>query len=115
MASFSTSSINSLKKVSMMVSMGSEPSWNVVEHSGLFPFSFQFFTCLAAVFADEVDDFWVRRIKQRSSFIFILCIHVCTIGDKQFDNFFVTFSGSPMQRSSSSIMCCIYVRAILDK
>jgi len=52
MASFSTSSINSLKKVSMMVSMGSEPSWNVVEHSGLFPFSFQFFTSLAAVFAE---------------------------------------------------------------
>ena len=54
MASFSTSSINSLKKVSMMVSMGSEPSWNVVEHSGLFPFSFQFFTRLGSVFADEV-------------------------------------------------------------
>ena len=54
MASFSTSSINSLKKVSMMVSMGSEPSWNVVEHSGLFPFSFQFFTRLAAMFAEEV-------------------------------------------------------------
>ena len=57
MASFSTSSINSLKKVSMMVSMGSEPSWNVVEHSGLFPFSFQFFTRLAAVFAEEVGGF----------------------------------------------------------
>ena len=53
MASFSTSSINSLKKVSMMVSMGSEPSWNVVEHSGLVAFSFQFFTRLGSVFADE--------------------------------------------------------------
>ncbi len=54
MASFSTSSINSLKKVSMMVSMGSEPSWNVVEHSVSFAFSFQFFTRLGSVFADEV-------------------------------------------------------------
>ncbi len=53
MASFSTSSINSLK----MVSMGSEPSWNVVEHSGLFPFGFQFFTRLATVFAEEVGGF----------------------------------------------------------
>ena len=53
MASSSTSSINSLKKVPMMVSMGSEPSWNVVEHSGLVPFSFQFFTHLAAVYFDS--------------------------------------------------------------
>ena len=59
MASFSTSSINSLKKVSMMVSMGSEPSWNVVEHSGLFPFGFQFFTRLATVFAEEVADLFL--------------------------------------------------------
>ena len=59
MASFSTLSINSLKKVSMMVSMGSEPSWNVVEHSGLVAFSFQLCTRLAAVFAEEVGGFGV--------------------------------------------------------
>ena len=62
MASFSTSSINSLKKVSMMVSMSSEPSWNVVEHSGLVAFSFQFFTRLATVFAEEVGDFGLFRV-----------------------------------------------------
>lgn len=54
-------------------------------------------------------------MKQGSPAIFILCIDVCTIGDKQFDNLFVTLPGSPMQRSPSSIMSCIHVRTVVDK
>ena len=88
MASFSTSSINSLKKVSMMVSMGSEPSWNVVEHSGLVASSFQFFTRLAAVFAEEVGNSgvvgFISSVKRCLSFVWTtthqLRIHIRTCG-----------------------------------
>jgi hypothetical protein len=41
------------------VAVEPEPvSVQVVERVGLVSFSFQFFTCLAAVFAEEVSDFF---------------------------------------------------------
>ena len=56
-----------------------------------FAFSFQFFTRLAAVFAEEVGGFCVpliNRQMQRSPSPDI-CIHIRTFCDEYFDNFLV--------------------------
>ena len=51
---------------------------------------FQFFTRLAAVFAEEVGDFgvvlFISGIKRCLSFVWVIThllrIHICTVGDK---------------------------------
>ena len=78
------------------------------------PFSFQFFTRLASVFAEEVGGFLVTtqsHIKQRSPSIFILRIHIRTVFDKQFNDFHATGKSRTMQRSLAFFTLRIHIRA----
>ena len=51
---------------------------------------------------------------QRSRSIIILRIHLRTFGNKQFDNFLVTFVSRIMQRSQSTLILRIYIRTVGD-
>jgi hypothetical protein len=69
------------------------PALPACRPSSLFPFSFQFFTRLPAVFAKEVGDFGILvfncKIHRRST-IPVLHIDIRTFLDEQFYNLLVT-------------------------
>jgi hypothetical protein len=44
--------------------------------------------------------------------IIILRVHICTFGDEKLGDFLVTLMSRPMQRSQSTIILRIHIRAI---
>jgi hypothetical protein len=86
------------ERVGLTVAAEQQPCGvQVVERVGLVASSFQFFTRLAAVFAEEVGGFWVigfiSGVKRCFPVVWAIIkfrIHIRTFGNQQFNDFLVT-------------------------